>query len=80
LKVPANPYAKQNLFRDCTKPIAKTNNGMNSEKRALRAASVLISPTKDVTEIAAPARATTWRRRISPLPILQLPGMYSWLN
>jgi len=54
--------------------------GMNSEKRALRAASVPISPTKDVAEITAPARATTWRRRTSPLPMLQLPATYSWLN
>ena len=50
---------------------------MNSEKRALRAASVLVSPTKDVAEITAPASATTWRRRISPVPMLQLPGIYS---
>jgi len=61
-------------------PIAKTMSGMNSEKRALRAASVPISPTKDVAEITAPARATTWRRRTSPLPMLQLPAIYSWLN
>ncbi len=50
---------------------------MNNEKRALRAASVLISPTNDVVEITAPASATTWRRRISPVPMLQLPAMYS---
>jgi hypothetical protein len=50
---------------------------MNSEKRALRAASVLINPTSDVAEITAPASATTWRRRISPAPILQLPATYS---
>ena len=53
---------------------------MNSEKRALRAASVFSSPTKDVVEITAPASATTWRRRISPVPMLQLPATYSWLN
>jgi len=50
---------------------------MKSEKRALRAASVLINPIRDVAEITAPASATTWRRRISPFPMLQLPGTYS---
>ncbi len=53
---------------------------MKSEKRALRAASELSSPTKDVIEITAPTSATTWRRRTSPLPMLQLPATYSWLN
>ena len=28
----------------------------------------------------SPTSATLWRRRISPLPILQLPAMYSLLN
>ena len=60
--------------------MAKTISGKKSVKRALRAASVPINPIKEVTEITAPARATTWRRRTSPVPILQLPATYSWLN
>lgn len=45
--------------------------------RALREASVFSNPTKEVAEITAPASATTWRRRTSPLPMLQLPATYS---
>ena len=57
--------------------MAKTISGKKSVKRALRVASELISPTSEVTEITAPARATTWRRLTSPFPMLQLPAMYS---
>ena len=61
-------------------PIEKIISGKNNESLALPLASVLINPTKDVIEITAPASATTWRRRTSPLPMLQLPATYSWLN
>ena len=61
LKVPRKPYARQNFFRDCTKPIAKTNNGITNEKRALLAASLPTKPAIEMTEKIAPTSATIWR-------------------
>jgi len=60
--------------------MAKIRRGMIREILALRFALLPIKPTRESIEITAPAAATNWRRRISPLPILQVPGMYSWLN
>ena len=49
---------------------------MKIPRRAPRGALVEISAISDEIEIAKPISATICRCRISPLPILQEPGMY----
>jgi hypothetical protein len=76
LKVPAKPYAKQNFERDCTKPTDATINGKKIPKRTSVGASTVLNASKVEIEKNKPTSATNCLLRTSPLPILQLPGMY----
>lgn len=79
LKVPIRPYARQNFFRDWIKPTEKTIRGANRDQRAELEVSAVCRPIKLKTVRTRPISETNWRRLISALPRLQVPGMYEYV-
>ena len=69
LKVPANPYAKQNLRRDWIQPIEATRSGRKTAHRVDLVESCASTIEAVITANSRPDRATIRRRMISRVPI-----------
>jgi hypothetical protein len=64
------------LLRDWINPTDAIISGKNIPMREVVGASIEMRVTKVEMERTNPIKATNCLRLISPLPILQLPGMY----
>ena len=74
LNVPISPKAKQNLFRDCTKPTEAIIAGISAKAAELEFALVRIKYVAVMRKKVAPILATCFLRFTSAPPILQTPA------